>query len=98
VQANRAMLAAGKHIGHRGESRTRSFRQSFLMAYAQRIGERLEATAAATQAAVPEVDAGRLLPVLAKRRSRSTRCSPSSSRTRRPGGRASPTAPAGTPA
>ena len=67
VQANRAMLAAGKHIGHRGESRTRSFRQSFLMAYAQRIGERLEASTAATQAAVPEADAGRLLPVLAKR-------------------------------
>jgi hypothetical protein len=67
VQANRAMLAAGKHIGRRGESRTRSFRQSFLMAYAQRIGERLQATAAATQAAVPEADAGRLLPVLAKR-------------------------------
>ncbi len=67
VQANRAMLAAGKHVGHRGESRTRSFRQSFLMAYAQRIGERLEATTAATQAAVPEADAGRLLPVLAKR-------------------------------
>jgi hypothetical protein len=67
VQANRAMLAAGKHFGRRGESRTRSFRQSFLMAYAQRIGERLEATTAATQAAVPEADAGRLLPVLAKR-------------------------------
>ncbi len=67
VQANRAMLAAGKHVGRRGESRTRSFRQSFLMAYAQRIGERLQASAAATQAAVPEADAGRLLPVLAKR-------------------------------
>jgi hypothetical protein len=67
VQANRAMLAAGKHIGRRGESRTRSFRQSFLMAYAQRIGERLEQTTAATQAAVPEADADRLLPVLAKR-------------------------------
>ncbi|TCO17665.1 uncharacterized protein DUF2786 [Kribbella steppae] len=67
VQANRAMLAAGKHIGRRGESRTRSFRQSFLMAYAQRIGERLQVTAAATQAAVPEADADRLLPVLTKR-------------------------------
>jgi hypothetical protein len=67
VQANRAMLAAGKHIGQGGESRTRSFRQSFLMAYAQRIGERLEQTAAATQAAVTSEDAGRLLPVLAKR-------------------------------
>jgi hypothetical protein len=67
VQANRAMLEAGKHIGRRGESRTRSFRQSFLMAYAQRIGERLQAATDATQAAVPEVDAGRLLPVLSKR-------------------------------
>ncbi|HET6294043.1 MAG TPA: DUF2786 domain-containing protein [Kribbella sp.] len=67
VQANRAMLAAGKHFGRRGESRTRSFRQSFLMAYAQRIGERLQATTEATQAAVPEADAGRLLPVLSKR-------------------------------
>ncbi|TCO47620.1 uncharacterized protein DUF2786 [Kribbella antiqua] len=64
VQANRAMLAAGKHIGRRGESRTRSFRQSFLMAYAQRIGERLQATTAAAEAAVPE---DRLLPVLIKR-------------------------------
>ena len=67
VQANRAMLAAGKHFGRRGESRTRSFRQSFLMAYAQRIGERLQATTEATQAAVPEADADRLLPVLSKR-------------------------------
>jgi hypothetical protein len=67
VQANRAMIAAGKHIGRRGESRTRSFRQSFLMAYAQRIGERLQAAAASTQAAVPEADADRLLPVLTKR-------------------------------
>ncbi|TDD27263.1 DUF2786 domain-containing protein [Kribbella turkmenica] len=67
VQANRAMLAAGKRLGRRGESRTRSFRQSFLMAYAQRIGERLHASTAATQAAVPEADADRLLPVLTRR-------------------------------
>lgn len=70
VQANRAMLAAGKQVGHRGESRTRSFRQSFLMAYALRIGERLQATASAAEAAVPETDAQRLLPVLAKREER----------------------------
>ncbi|NOL45057.1 DUF2786 domain-containing protein [Kribbella sandramycini] len=67
VQANRAMIAAGKHFGHRGESRTRSFRQSFLMAYAQRIGERLQAAAAETKAAVSDADAGRLLPVLSRR-------------------------------
>ncbi|MET7282094.1 DUF2786 domain-containing protein [Kribbella sp. NPDC005582] len=67
VQANRAMIASGKHIGRYGESRTRSFRQSFLMAYAQRIGERLQAAAESTQAAVPAVDADRLLPVLTRR-------------------------------
>ena len=67
VQANRAMLAAGQHIDHYGQSRTRSFRQSFLMAYAQRIGERLQATTEATQSAVPEAEANRLLPVLSKR-------------------------------
>ncbi|MFK4083887.1 DUF2786 domain-containing protein [Kribbella sp. NPDC020789] len=67
VQANRAMIASGKHIGRYGESRTRSFRQSFLMAYAQRIGERLQAATDATQAAVPAVDADRLLPVLNRR-------------------------------
>jgi len=64
VQANRAMLAAGRHVGRDGVSRTRSFRQSFLVAYATRIGERL--TAADTAAAAAE-DGARLLPVLAAR-------------------------------
>jgi hypothetical protein len=67
VQANRAMLASGKHYGIRGESRTRSFRQSFLMAYAQRIGERLQATAEKARSAVAEADQDRLLPVLSRR-------------------------------
>jgi hypothetical protein len=67
VQANRAMLASGKHYGIRGESRTRSFRQSFLMAYAQRVGERLQATADRARSAVPETDQDRLLPVLRRR-------------------------------
>ncbi|GAA3148017.1 DUF2786 domain-containing protein [Kribbella aluminosa] len=70
VQANRAMLAAGKQVGRRGEPRTRSFRQSFLMAYAMRIGERLQATASAAEAAVPETDAQRLLPALSQREER----------------------------
>ncbi|MDN5858739.1 MAG: DUF2786 domain-containing protein [Pseudonocardia sp.] len=43
VQANRAMLAEGSQITRAGTSRTRSFRQSFLIAYATRIGERLVA-------------------------------------------------------
>jgi Protein of unknown function (DUF2786) len=62
VQANRAMLAAGRQAGSRGHTRTRSFRQSFLVAYATRIGERLDTTNATVTAAV---DDSRLLPVLA---------------------------------
>ncbi len=64
VQANRAMLAAGRQIGRDGVSRTRSFRQSFLVAYAIRIGERL---AAADNAAASAEGEQRLLPVLAAR-------------------------------
>lgn len=56
VQATRAMIAdpAG---------RSRQFRKSFLVAYATRIGERLERAAAATLTATPGTD--RLLPALA---------------------------------
>ncbi|MEU6409996.1 DUF2786 domain-containing protein [Microbispora sp. NPDC046933] len=67
VQATTAMRLAGSRRDGYGRSRTRSFRQSFLAAYAQRIGERLEAAAgeAVREAAA---DAGRdLLPVLAAR-------------------------------
>lgn len=68
VQATRAMTAAGSVRSSDGRSRTRSFRQSFLVAFANRIGERLrDATdSAATQA--HEVHGGHLLPVLAGRR------------------------------
>lgn len=41
VQSAQAMAAQGRRANHRGGSRTRAFRQSFLMSYAQRIGERL---------------------------------------------------------
>ncbi|WP_370943467.1 DUF2786 domain-containing protein [Amycolatopsis sp. cg5] len=59
VQATRAMVASGKQ----SSTRSRSFRQSFLVAYATRIGERLTK---ATEATIAEsADAGRLLPVLA---------------------------------
>lgn len=65
VQANRAMIAAGRHVTRSGTSRTRSFRQSFLVAYAGRIGERLQEV---TDGAVAEADeTGSLLPVLAAR-------------------------------
>jgi len=65
VQATHAMMAAGRQVDHRSRvSRTRSFRQSFLVAYATRIGQRLKAAA---QAQVQATDSSRLLPVLAAR-------------------------------
>jgi len=65
VQATHAMMAAGRQLDVRGKvSRTRSFRQSFLVAYADRIGERLSTAA---QAEVQATDSSRLLPVLAAR-------------------------------
>ncbi len=66
VQASRAMLATGRHVTRSGQSRTRSFRQSFLIAYAGRIRERLGAARDAGTAAVDDPE--RLLPVLAARR------------------------------
>jgi hypothetical protein len=63
VQATRAMTTSGAVRDRTGRSRTRSFRQSFMFAFARRIGERLEA---ATQVAVDEatdVHGSRLLPV-----------------------------------
>lgn len=56
VQATRAMVAEGSQT-----TRTRSYRQAFLVAYATRIGERLHA-------ANEPGDDDRLLPVLADRR------------------------------
>ena len=41
VQATRSLAAAGPQFASNGVSRTRSFRQSFLIAYASRIRERL---------------------------------------------------------
>lgn len=45
VQATAAMTAAGSREHWGGQSRTRSFRNSFLTAFAVRIGERLEEAA-----------------------------------------------------
>ncbi|MGH9111145.1 MAG: DUF2786 domain-containing protein, partial [Acidimicrobiales bacterium] len=75
VQATRAMVAESpsrRGGGPVAGSTTRSFRQSFLVAYARRIGDRLRQ---ASEAAVAEAEAvadrgdgaGALLPVLARR-------------------------------
>ncbi|GII31281.1 DUF2786 domain-containing protein [Planotetraspora mira] len=67
VQATSAMVQAGARRDLAGRSRTRSFRQSFLAAYAQRIGERLRAASGeAVRQAVAEAGSD-LLPVLAAR-------------------------------
>ena len=59
VQADAAMVRHSRQSG--GRARTRSFRQSFLLGYAARIGERL---GRATQQAVDARGDGRLLPAL----------------------------------
>jgi hypothetical protein len=66
VQGTAAMVREGSTVRPDGTSRTRLFRQSFMQAYAQRIGERLQevATRAETDAAATDP---RLLPVLASR-------------------------------
>jgi len=68
VQATAAMTAQGPRRDRYGRSNTRSFRQSFLTAYANRIAERLTGAAGrASSAAVAEVGGSALLPVLAAR-------------------------------
>ncbi|MFF1693228.1 DUF2786 domain-containing protein [Streptomyces sp. NPDC058257] len=65
VQGTAAMTKAeaGQRAG--GRKRTKTFRQAFLLAYANRLGARL--AAAAEDVAVGSPDAGELLPVLAAR-------------------------------
>ena len=67
VQATSAMVAAGSQIDRYGRSRTRSFRQSFLLAYASRIGHRLRTAEAASQAAAAQRYGAALVPILADR-------------------------------
>ena len=62
VQADAAMLTHGRHSDRRGTSRTTSFRRSFLVSYATRIGERLRAATA--QASTATGHAGELVPLL----------------------------------
>ncbi|MFJ4439526.1 DUF2786 domain-containing protein [Streptomyces sp. NPDC088923] len=64
VQAQAALTRAEAETRAAGRRRTKTFRQSFLLAYAEHVGARLEETAEATvtESAEPEV-----LPVLAAR-------------------------------
>jgi len=68
VQATRSMTQAKPSVDEYGRNTTRSFRQSFLTAYASRIGERLSVTADGVDREMAEsAGAGQLLPVLAAR-------------------------------
>ncbi|WP_285666951.1 DUF2786 domain-containing protein [Actinorhabdospora filicis] len=68
VQATAAMSRAGDAHHRHGAARTKSFRHSFLVAYATRIRERLSAaTESAVEEAVAETADSDLLPVLAAR-------------------------------
>ncbi|MEU3793777.1 DUF2786 domain-containing protein [Streptomyces fructofermentans] len=71
VQATAAMTKAEAAQRAGGRKRTKSFRQSFLAAYAHRIGDRLAEVAAAAEASAARdpgaVAEGALLPVLAAR-------------------------------
>lgn len=68
MQASRAMLDKGRILDARGRSRTRSFRQSFLVAFAQRIHERLVMAARRARESAEQEFGRDLLPVLAGRR------------------------------
>ncbi len=66
VQATRAMTQTSPTVDAYGRNTTRSFRQSFLTAYASRIGERLNAASDEVETAQAR-QASDLLPVLAAR-------------------------------
>ncbi|GGZ85511.1 DUF2786 domain-containing protein [Streptomyces echinoruber] len=67
VQAESAMTRAEAAQRAGGRKRTKAFRQSFLAAYAHRIGTRLAAAAEHAGTEVGEADARDLLPALASR-------------------------------
>jgi len=67
LQAQSALHAAGSRTHRDGASRTRSYRQSFLTAYATRIAQRLSRATEQAIKAAGEDHGPRLLPVLASR-------------------------------
>lgn len=68
MQASRAMLSNGRVTDGRGRSRTRSFRQSFLVAFSGRIRERLFLASMEVARSASEELGRDVLPVLADRR------------------------------
>lgn len=67
VQAQAAMLAAAAASAAGAPTRSRSFRSSFLVAYAQRVGQRLEAINARVVTDIENETGASILPVLRAR-------------------------------
>lgn len=67
VQASTAIVHAGTKKHGSGQSRTRSFRESFLQSFTTRIGERLDAATAETVQAEGEARGTDLVPMLTAR-------------------------------
>jgi hypothetical protein len=67
VQANAALRREGPKVDEWGRSRSKRFRRSFLVAYAYRIGERLDDAVAQTVVEVAEEAGTDLVPILAAR-------------------------------
>lgn len=67
LQADASLMAAGRDARTGVPSRTRAFRQSFLVAFAVRIGERLADAAAQAEAAAVRDHGDAVLPVLVRR-------------------------------
>lgn len=70
IQVSRAITRVGPMRDASGTSRTRSFRRSFILGFASRVGERLQGAAASTTSQVASEADGSLLPVLAERSDR----------------------------
>ncbi len=67
VQATTQLTAAGRHAASGARPRSRSYRQSFLVAFAQRIGERLQEAACASEHEAARTHGQALVPLLAAR-------------------------------
>ena len=67
LQAVNVMLARGVVVSPHGQNRTKSFRRSFLIAFAYTIGDRLRDTESRVTAEADRAAGGGVLPVLASR-------------------------------
>lgn len=70
IQATRTMTARGSQTDWSGRNRTRSFRRSFLMGFADRIGWRLREATAMSESQAEATFGSDLLPVLSDREER----------------------------